>query len=418
MAFECIACAEEHDSTPITLANHPVCSDCFKGSIVPMFHDALNNETKRPVKVDGVPLNPHDYAAFFDEEFLKNWDAKKTEFNTPVQHRLYCRGSIDFFDTACGAFLGTKTEREGMIVCTRCRGSTCTKCGEPLTFMEKNYGLHSCRTQTEEAENPFAGMKRGEDYQICPQESCQVKVGLAAGCNHMRCPFCGTQMCFICGSEATERSGHWDVGNPCPRFGKKGNARAIHDPLPRRAGILNRLLHWRPRRRGLNRQGEATDDLPLGDPAVVAAQIQDQERILATPEGRLFTSDHARLDRLHTRITFIEDTTPSRNRTTQAWNQTRDAHNLLHHLEIAIEVYITDLRRGTAPRRPLRESAVHRHINHRITAYVERLGNAIGRFPELQGVLTSYNEAWAGRMEQLWAGRDDLGDERLDDEVD
>lgn len=47
----------------------------------------------------------------------------------------------------------------------------------------------------------------------------------------MICNRCGTNFCFVCGAEADADSGHWNVGNPCPRYNQPGDENAHHDEV-------------------------------------------------------------------------------------------------------------------------------------------------------------------------------------------
>lgn len=70
------------------------------------------------------------------------------------------------------------------------------------------------------------GLKRGEDYQLCP--NCKTAVCLEDGCNHIVCR-CGMNFCFICGKEALDDgSGHWAPGL-CPRYNTIGSGREQYD---------------------------------------------------------------------------------------------------------------------------------------------------------------------------------------------
>jgi hypothetical protein len=70
----------------------------------------------------------------------------------------------------------------------------------------------------------------GKDIQPCP--GCKAPWGLQDGCNHMTCPTCGMNYCFICGKEASDNSGHWrdpEDGGSCPRYNAPGAGNAIYD---------------------------------------------------------------------------------------------------------------------------------------------------------------------------------------------
>jgi hypothetical protein len=77
-------------------------------------------------------------------------------------------------------------------------------------------------------ERAFAGLKRGRDWQFCPNEGCKRKVELKDGCNHVRC-VCRTHFCFVCGGFVRDGEGHWRREGGCPRFGVRGDGRAIFD---------------------------------------------------------------------------------------------------------------------------------------------------------------------------------------------
>ena len=90
---------------------------------------------------------------------------------------------------------------KGRIVeCTRCASEICSKCSKVLVKQE----CHDCELDAED--DPFRGLIRGRDYQQCPKSSCQIKIALRDGCNHMRCSFCRTSFCFICGQEVSQSS--------------------------------------------------------------------------------------------------------------------------------------------------------------------------------------------------------------------
>jgi hypothetical protein len=70
----------------------------------------------------------------------------------------------------------------------------------------------------------------GKDIQPCP--GCKAPWCLQDGCNHMTCPTCGTNYCFICGKEASDNSGHWrdpQDGGSCPRYNSPDAGNAIYD---------------------------------------------------------------------------------------------------------------------------------------------------------------------------------------------
>ncbi|TKA41110.1 hypothetical protein B0A54_07631 [Friedmanniomyces endolithicus] len=80
---------------------------------------------------------------------------------------------------------------------------------------------HDCDPSAEiqAREQGFAGLVRGKDYQDCPRNTCQRPFELVAACNHMTCPSCGADFCYICGQRIypdTDPCG-------CPSSGQPSN---------------------------------------------------------------------------------------------------------------------------------------------------------------------------------------------------
>lgn len=80
--------------------------------------------------------------------------------------------------------------------CRRCWWFTCLKCLECFDLGEDlgdeghdgPVGIeHACSEERRGVENAFEGLKRGRDYQICPNEGCRRPAELAAGCKWLPC---------------------------------------------------------------------------------------------------------------------------------------------------------------------------------------------------------------------------------------
>lgn len=383
--FYCIDCAETHESAPILVGPYQICESGFRDSIVPQFEKALKNEAEHPVKVNNIALDINNYTAFFSREFLSEWRTKQLEYATPIQQRLYC---------GCGEFLGRSKQLEDAHVflhCRSCRAITCSSCGKAISELR-----HHCTT-SEKIEDAFANLKRGDDYQLCPNETCKIKITLADGCNHMTCAFCRTDFCFICGNRAKDRSAHWSIGNPCPRFGKKGSPRAIYDrqqqfvPNYFRINAGNRRQMILNTYRNINAIGR--------DPAGAGQVEAEDEQIMATPRGRLYSPDFDILQEIHDRIMWQESYDYPYGPTVE---ELRVAHSLVHRLEREMEVYITDMRVHGAPATPFRDDPIHRTANERIRSHVNQLGGVVDQYAGFRNIILSYTEAWEGRTDQMW----------------
>ncbi|KAK4507263.1 hypothetical protein PRZ48_000998 [Zasmidium cellare] len=95
--FDCVACMETFSTQPIAVLNHRMCLNCCQAGIVSQFHAALRDPTSYPVKYAGQELDIDNFTQFFDAQFLRDWAAKKDEYDTPIAERIYCAGGT------CGA---------------------------------------------------------------------------------------------------------------------------------------------------------------------------------------------------------------------------------------------------------------------------------------------------------------------------
>jgi hypothetical protein len=120
------------------------------------------------------------------------------------------------------------------VKCEACAWYTCLRCEESFSTSDvegANAAIeHECdpHRDREFEERAFRGLKRGSEWQICPNEKCKRRVELSDGCNHVRC-VCREHFCFICGNPVRDGEGHWRKEGGCPRFGQKGGERAIYD---------------------------------------------------------------------------------------------------------------------------------------------------------------------------------------------
>ncbi|KAK5114388.1 hypothetical protein LTR85_010210 [Meristemomyces frigidus] len=250
-AFTCgVCCDDRAKGAPYVLAaGDSVCKECFLTGIKPMFLAAVKNENDYPVPWGNTVLHPKDFPEF-DDQFRKEWEFKKAEYETPRAYRIYCRHR--FFIDAKGHkmlvarthadivraairrecvtgeeswFLGSLAQTRGsQIHCPRCERWSCGSCGSSRATRGER---HDCRPpKGTEGVDANLGV-RGLDYQICPNPACAIPTVLSDGCNTIVCR-CRTHFCFICGKMAHHDSDHW-TGSGCPRWNQPGTARAHND---------------------------------------------------------------------------------------------------------------------------------------------------------------------------------------------
>ncbi|KAM0717117.1 hypothetical protein Q7P37_006969 [Cladosporium fusiforme] len=239
--FDCAVCQDERDDPQDevrSIEGDQICPDCAP-EIARQFENAIQHEFNYPPKWAGTPINFDDFKDLLSPELCQQWYRKIEEYETPVQDRVYCKhqigansgygaGNGPVVSEICNRFLGSVDRFQGSEkkMC-ECKHFVCMGCGEPVWPLA--FHRHRCQHQDGVPEEVFDEALRGREWQRCPNASCRVAVELKTGCNHMDCTFCGTAFCFICGEEAEGDSGHWSMGNPCPRYNHPDDNNAAFD---------------------------------------------------------------------------------------------------------------------------------------------------------------------------------------------
>ncbi|GAB1725968.1 hypothetical protein NU195Hw_g5402t1 [Hortaea werneckii] len=224
--FECTVCCEEKPvEEKLIITEDAVCNECFTESILPQFEAAIKHEFLYPVRWGSVALSATEFPEYLPDKFLLQWLLKEREYRLRINERVYCK-HLTASGEACGAFIGEKLGPVCKIIaeCNLCEKPTCMSCCEGL---KNPTTQHSCSEEEVAVQDPFTGMQRGKDYQLCPK--CQTPISLAAGCNHLMCG-CGTSFCYICGADISQTEmDHFAVGMPCPRYNQPGTDDALYD---------------------------------------------------------------------------------------------------------------------------------------------------------------------------------------------
>lgn len=255
--YNCAACLEDIPFAtvkPCTITIHGeknlVCAPCLRSQ----FLSAQESETSYPVKWQTQILHPRAFPLTFDRHFITAYEAKEKEYLTPALQRVYCE---------CGAFVAPMVTPDAepswrsmgsSKLCSSCKARWCLRCAQRC----HGFGLrHRCEPERRMGERRLAlgGLKKGEDWQVCPREGCGTIIELVEACNSMVC-ICGTAFCFICGKEAKEGSDHWMEGQEgrCPKWGFPGSGTELFDFVADEEddGLREVVLPWE---RG---QGEPT----------------------------------------------------------------------------------------------------------------------------------------------------------------
>ncbi|KAI7227188.1 hypothetical protein KC330_g8512 [Hortaea werneckii] len=226
--FECTVCCDEKlVDEKLIITEDGVCTGCFTELILPQFEAAIKHEFLHPVRWGSAAISAADFPEYLPVEFLLQWLWKEREYRLPINERVYCK-HLTASGEECGAFFGEKlgVGCEVIAECKLCDNPTCMSCGEGL---QDSTTRHFCIEEEVDMQDPFTGMQRGKDYQLCPK--CQTSINLAAGCNHLMCG-CGTPFCYICGVDISQTEmDHFALGMPCPRYNQPGTSAAVYDPV-------------------------------------------------------------------------------------------------------------------------------------------------------------------------------------------
>ena len=98
------------------------------------------------------------------------------------------------------------------MTCPKCKSEVCFKCGEYF---------HPRKTCGQAADQAYEMWAKGKDIQHCPV--CRRRIEKEDGCNHMQCPACSYQWCWLCRGRYTDM--HYSSLNP---FGCPGLQSAEH----------------------------------------------------------------------------------------------------------------------------------------------------------------------------------------------
>ncbi|KXT04265.1 hypothetical protein AC578_7898 [Pseudocercospora eumusae] len=218
--FDCVACMEKVTGRPAAVIHScDICQECFDDGIRSQFQAFLKDETKQP-KWAGKHITVESVKCQFSADFLEQLHARMAEYAILPTQRVYCASST------CDEFLGPADEAMVIKTC-KCGNFTCAHCKRLADTRD-----HTCEDAMDiDQPDPFDGLIRGQDYQFCPNSDCKAPVSQIDGCNHMICEVsaCETEFCYICGEPAKHPSTHWENPQGCPKYGRKGDARAIFD---------------------------------------------------------------------------------------------------------------------------------------------------------------------------------------------
>ena len=159
----CVACQEEKHSFDILEApcGHSYCRACING----LFQGALIDESLFPPRCCRQVILLSSRTEFFDEKFIKLFDAKSIEYSTP--NRTYCRG--------CETFMEPRYITQDVGICPSCQLRTCVLC--------KAIAHEDGECPMDSAYQSVLSLASEKRWKIC--YSCKKMVERIEGCNHI-----------------------------------------------------------------------------------------------------------------------------------------------------------------------------------------------------------------------------------------
>ncbi|KAK3725914.1 hypothetical protein LTR37_000062 [Vermiconidia calcicola] len=92
-SFECQVCLYgKQENNPLIIDDCPVCDDCVKESILPLFHRALEHEHDYPPRWGTTQLNPADFLHLLGKNFLDRYRRREVEYQSV--DRIYCKHKV------------------------------------------------------------------------------------------------------------------------------------------------------------------------------------------------------------------------------------------------------------------------------------------------------------------------------------
>ena len=236
-----ICCEDFRDYTSTEIEGSSVCPAFVRE----MFDKALKFEHDYPPKWSSS-LHPSEFSHIISADFIERYKHKEIEYKTQPSRRIYCQHNVERViseingrrvtqQEPCGEFIGMRqrsSKPDTLVLgsCKKCRNATCMICdaysSDPAATLQ-----HFCigkSTANEQRAQAFVGLKRGREWQECPNRLCARRIELSAACNHITCT-CGTGFCFICGKEVEGDSEHWARKSGCPRYNHPDDRDAEYD---------------------------------------------------------------------------------------------------------------------------------------------------------------------------------------------
>lgn len=201
----CRICLEPRDVLKSSSCGHRFCEDCLKGYVEVKVMSGQVLSIACPQADCGVELSITE--SLLSPELLEKF--RRFRHNQLLNQEPNVRWCPT---PDCETVLRGGSTQAPRLHCDLCGADVCFNCGERW---------HDEQTCGQAADSSYATWAVGKDIQHCPM--CRRRIEKEDGCNHMQCPGCSYQWCWLCRGRYTDM--HYSPLNP---FGCPGLQSAEH----------------------------------------------------------------------------------------------------------------------------------------------------------------------------------------------
>lgn len=208
---DCVVCFEKlsPQNTPkrktTSSCNHEpdVCRSCLTTSISTQFNSKVWDQIDCPTC--GRRLEFQDVKAFADSVVFGRYDNHSLQACLSGGQFQRCR------HPSCQSGQQCFPEEDSYMICVECRGRTCITCDIIWHPSETCANVAARRAEAQAAEEAAATQYLTTNVKLCPR--CNVRGEKVSGCDHMTCPQCRYQYCWVCRVDYAEIRRHGNTGH-------------------------------------------------------------------------------------------------------------------------------------------------------------------------------------------------------------
>ena len=168
---------------------HSYCCMCLSNYVISHMSETGNTIVLCPTSHCSVSFTEQEITKFMYPPYLLRYtNLKQSILVSKNTNKKMCP------NLNCGLVV-SRNGNEKYLKC-QCGFTFCYECGGP--YSEK----HSCSAYNNSLRINLGNLKK-KQVMKCP--NCKVAIVKEKGCNHMTCPYCKYQWCYLCGAKYTQK---------------------------------------------------------------------------------------------------------------------------------------------------------------------------------------------------------------------